>query len=422
MTELVERFRDVIAPVIAYDTDIEVVSGRGSRVTDSSGREYLDFSTGIATLNLGHNHPDVVAAAKEQLDRLWHAGGTYLYESKILAAEKIIEVAPESVEQIFFMNSGAEAVEGAVKLARKTTGRQGVIVFRGGFHGRTMGAVTYTTSKAKYRQGYHPLVPSVFVTPFPHPYRWGMSQEEADRLALDELDRKFKHEVTPGEIAAFLIEPMQGEGGYYPASPAFLERIREIADKNGILFIADEVQSGFGRTGEWFASQVLGVEPDILVMGKAIANGLPLSAVGASKEIFSAWGPGSHGTTFGGNPVACAACAATVNALVEVIPGVPARSDHTFARFRALAEDHGTIGDVRGMGLLVGVELVGDDRDPDPAAFTAVAGYALDHGLFILPCGPDGNIIRFIPPLNVEIDDLDAAIDIIDAGLTAYEE
>ena len=422
MTELVERFRDVIAPVIAYDTDIEVVSGRGSRVTDSSGREYLDFSTGIATLNLGHNHPDVVAAAKEQLDRLWHAGGTYLYESKILAAEKIIEVAPESVEQIFFMNSGAEAVEGAVKLARKTTGRQGVIVFRGGFHGRTMGAVTYTTSKAKYRQGYHPLVPSVFVTPFPHPYRWGMSQEEADRLALDELDRKFKHEVTPGEIAAFLIEPMQGEGGYYPASPAFLERSREIADKNGILFIADEVQSGFGRTGEWFASQVLGVEPDILVMGKAIANGLPLSAVGASKEIFSAWGPGSHGTTFGGNPVACAACAATVNALVEVIPGVPARSDHTFARFRALAEDHGTIGDVRGMGLLVGVELVGDDRDPDPAAFTAVAGYALDHGLFILPCGPDGNIIRFIPPLNVEIDDLDAAIDIIDAGLTAYEE
>ncbi len=422
LPDLVLRTKEFVAPVLSYRSSLEITHGDGSKVTASDGREFLDFTTGIACLNLGHNHPQVVAAVHEQVDRLWHAGwATYRYRALVDAAERLVQITPGRVEQVLLMNSGAEAVEASVKLAKKSSGRQGVIVFRGGFHGRTMGSVTYTTSKSEYREGYHPLVPSVFVTPFPHPFGWGMPQADADVLALDELRRKFKYEVTPKEIAAFLVEPIQGEGGYYPASPAFLAELRRIADEHGILIIADEVQSGFGRTGDWFASQVLGLEPDIVVMGKAIANGLPLSAIGASRSAFEKWPPGSHGSTFGGNPVSSAAAVATVDALVDVIPGVAERSEHAFRRFRTLAERHPTIGDVRGMGLMIGVDLVDGDGKAAQHAFTSVSEHATREGLLILPCGPDGNVIRFIPPLNVTIDDLDAGIDMLENGLEAFE-
>ncbi len=421
MTDLAARLENAIAPVITYDSPIEIVEGEGSWVTDADGNRYIDFACGIAVTNLGHRPPTVAAAAEDQLSRLWHAGGSFLYESVATAAEKIIDVAPDSVEQVFFMNSGAEAVEGSVKLARKTSGRQGIVVFRGGFHGRSMGAVSYTTSRSKYRSGYFPLVPSVFVAPFPHPYRWNMSQEDANAYALNELRLMFKHEVMPDEIAAFLFEPLQGEGGYYPASYEFMQAIREIADEHGILMIVDEVQTGFGRTGDYFTSQVYGIEPDILVMGKAIANGLPLSAVGASKELFAAWPPGSHGTTFGGNPVSCAASAAVVDELRNVIPGIAERSDFAFTRFGDLQERHRTIGDVRGLGLMIGVELVKEGREPDSEAFAVIAREANRRGLFILNCGPDDNVIRFIPPLNVSLDDLEAGINILDEAIAAYE-
>jgi 4-aminobutyrate aminotransferase len=421
MTDISRRLHDTIAPVISFDTEIEIVSGDGSWLTDRDGKRYLDFACGIAVSNLGHRPPHVQSAVEDQVNRLWHAGGTYLYDSLLTAGERIVDIAPAGIEQVLFMNSGAEAVEASVKLARKTTGRQGVIVFRGGFHGRTMGSVSYTTSKAKYREGYHPLVPSVFVAPYPHPYGWGMTQAEANELALGELERMFKHEITPEEVAAFLIEPLQGEGGYYPASHEFLTAIRELADAHGIVMIVDEVQTGFGRTGDWFTSQVYDVRPDVLVMGKAIANGFPLSAVGASKELLARWHPGSHGTTFGGNPVSCAASAATVEALTPVVPQVSKLSDHAFSRLEELKAKHPTIGDVRGMGLMIGVELVASEREPDPAAFDAVARHCLDEGMFILPCGPDVNIIRFIPALNVSVDDLDTGIDIIDRALSGYE-
>jgi len=421
MTDLTSRLDNTIAPVITFDSKIEIVEGDGTWVTDADGKRYIDFACGIAVTNLGHRPPTVSAAAEDQLSRLWHAGGSFLYESVATAAEKIIEVAPDSVEQVFFMNSGAEAVEGSVKLARKTSGRQGIVVFRGGFHGRSMGSVSYTTSRSKYRSGYFPLVPSVFVTPFPHPYRWNMSQEEANEYALNELRLMFKHEVMPDEIAAFLFEPLQGEGGYYPASYGFMKAIRDIADEHGILMIVDEVQTGFGRTGDYFTSQIYGIDPDILVMGKAIANGLPLSAVGASKEIFSKFPPGSHGTTFGGNPVSCAASAAVVDELKNVIPGIAERSDFAFTRLSDLQERHRTIGDVRGMGLMIGIELVKDGREPDTEAWGFISRKAEDLGLFILNCGPDNNVIRFIPPLNVSLDDLEAGIDILDQAITAYE-
>jgi 4-aminobutyrate aminotransferase len=292
-----------MAPVIGFDTDIEVVGSEGSWVIAADGTRYLDFTCGIAVSNLGHQHPMVKQAILDQVDRVWHAGSVFRYETIVAAAERLNSVTPESINKFFFMNSGAEAVEGSIKLARKTSGRQGVIVFRGGFHGRTMGSVSYTTSKAKYRQGYHPLVGSVFVTPFPRPFRWRMSQEEATARALDELNYMFKHEITPGEVAAFLVEPLQGEGGYYPAGATFLLELRRLADEHGILLVVDEVQTGFGRTGDWFTSQVYGVRPDVLVMGKAIANGLPLSAVGASTDLLDKWPPGSHGPRCRSSPI-----------------------------------------------------------------------------------------------------------------------
>lgn len=421
MTDLQQRFNDIIAPVISFDNDIEIVEGKGSWVTAADGRQYLDFACGIATTNLGHRPDAVVAAAQSQLNRLWHAGGSFLYEPIVTAAEAIVDVTPDGIEKLLFMNSGAEAVEASIKMARKVTGRQGIITFRGGFHGRTMGSVTYTTSKAKYRQGYHPLLPSTFVVPFPHPFAWGMSQEEADAHALRELEMKFRYEVTPSEVAAFLIEPMQGEGGYYPAGEEFLRAIRAIADQHDILLIADEVQTGFGRTGDWFTSQVYDVRPDVLVMGKAIANGLPLSAMASSAEIMDQWHAGSHGTTFGGNPVSCAASAATIAELRSVVPGVPELSRHAFDRWHALADQHPVIGDVRGLGLMIGIELVDADGGADRHAFGAISEHAREAGLFILNCGPDGNVIRFIPPLTVSADELDTGLDILAAGIAAYE-
>ncbi|MDX1690009.1 MAG: aminotransferase class III-fold pyridoxal phosphate-dependent enzyme [Acidimicrobiia bacterium] len=421
MSNLVERHNQVYAPVIAWDSDVEVVSASGCRVTAADGREYLDFATGISVVNSGHNHPDIVAAAHEQLDKVWHSGMAFRYESLVRAAEKVLERTPASIEKLFFMNSGAEAVEAAIKLARKTTGRQGIVTFRGGFHGRTMGSVSYTTSKAKYRQGYHPILPSVFVTPFPHPFHWGMTEEEATDYALRELRSMLFHEVTPEEIAVFLVEPLQGEGGYYPAPRRFLRELRRITEEHGILLALDEVQTGFGRTGRWFASEHYDVEPDILCMGKAIANGLPLSAVGARADLLEAFPPGSHGTTFGGNPVSCAAAAANMDVLAGLIPEVEAKSKHAFARFEELQERHPTVGDVRGLGLMIGVELVSEANCPDPEAWPFVSEYARERGLLMLECGPYGNVIRFIPPLIATIDEIDEAIDVLDGALTAYE-
>ena len=421
MNELLKRHAAVIAPVITFDTDVEIVSGDGAWLTDTEGETYLDFACGIAVTNLGHNHPEVMAAVQQQLGKVWHAGGVFRYDSLVEAAEALRSVTPDGIDKFFFMNSGSEAVEASVKMARKLTGRQGVIAFRGGFHGRTMGSVTFTTSKAKYRQGYHPLLPSVFVTPFPHPFSWGMSQDEAVDFSLRELDQLLRHQVTAEEVACFLVEPVQGEGGYYPAGAAFLQRLRDLADQHGILLIHDEIQTGFGRTGDWWTTNTYGVRPDVMVFGKAIANGLPLSAVGASSELMDRWPLGSHGTTFGGNPVSAAAAAATISALSEVIPNVHELSTHAFTRLGELAKKHPTIGDVRGLGLMIGVELVDSEGKPDPDAFIQVQKYCVENGMFILDCGPDSNIIRFIPPLIITKDELDRGIDTLAGALAHYE-
>ncbi|MDH3259607.1 MAG: aminotransferase class III-fold pyridoxal phosphate-dependent enzyme [Acidimicrobiia bacterium] len=423
MTEYLSRSDDALAPILAYSTDILADRAEGLWIYDQEGNRYADFACGTAVTNLGHNHPNVIAAARAQMDRVVHAGCVFRYESIIRLAEKLRTITPPGIEKFGFANSGAEAVEAAVKLARHVTGRQGVITMRGAFHGRTMGSVAYTTSNARYRDGYHPILGSVFVTPFPRPYRWGKSADESTQLALDELGYKFKHEVTPKNIAAFLIEPMQGEGGYYPSPPTFLEALRELADQHGIMLIFDEVQSGFGRTAEWFSSDHYTVDPDIIAMGKAIANGLPLSSYGASADVLDRWPVGAHGTTFGGNPVSCAAAGAVIDTMQTLLPHARELSAHAFERLHKLQVTHDTIGEVRGLGLMIGIELVKDltSREPDADAMKFVSRYALEDELIVISCGPDGNVIRFIPPLITTIEELDRAIDTIDAALTEYE-
>jgi len=421
VSEFIDRFTAAVAPVIAFDNNVEMVEARGAWLTDAAGKRYLDFGTGISVTNCGHNHPQIVEAAHRQLDRVWHGGGTFRYDSYVSAAEQLISVAPEPIDQFFFMNSGAEAVEAAVKLARHTTGRQGVVAFRGGFHGRTMGSVSYTTSAVRYRSGYLPLLPSVYIAPFPHPFREGLTEEESTARALFDLREMLRHEVAPADIACFLIEPVQGEGGYYPAPAAFLQELRDIADRHSILIIADEVQTGFGRTGKWWGIDNYDISPDIISIGKAIANGLPLSAVGASRDLFGKWPPGVHGTTYGGNAVACAAAVEVVNVIGDLLPSVPALSEQAFAGLRAMQSKHPSVGEVRGLGLMIGVELVNGDGQPDARALEFVGEHLLDSGLIFHPCGPDHNIIRFIPPLLISPEDLDHGIQLIDAALTAWE-
>lgn len=424
MSDHLNRHHDVLAPVIGWNTDLHIESAQGIWVTSPEGKRWADFACGTAVTNLGHNHPAVIAAAHAQLDRLAHSGMIFHYDTVVEAAEKLRGVTPPTIEKFGFANSGAEAVEAAVKMSKHISGRQGVMVFRGGFHGRTMGSVSYTTSKAKYRDGYHPILGSVFVTPFPHAYRWGVSEDVAVDRALHELELIFKHVVSPSNIASFLIEPVQGEGGYYPAPASFLGALRSIADEHGILVIYDEVQTGFGRTAEWFAADHFDVKPDIIALGKGIANGLPLSAYGASREIIDAWPPGSHGTTYGGNPVSAAAACAVLDTMGGLLPDARDLSKRAFERFEEMAEEHPTVGDVRGLGLMLGVELVEDrdTREPDADAFKHIQAHAMDHELIIIPCGPDGNVIRFIPPLVTTREELDWALDIVDEGMASWEK
>lgn len=423
MSDLISRHNDVLAPVIAFNTKIHAESADGIWVTDVEGHRWADFACGTAVTNLGHRHPEVVEAAKAQLDKLIHSGMVVHFDSLVEAAERLRDITPDCIEKFGYANSGAEAVEASVKMAKYTTKRQGVITFRGGFHGRTMGSVSYTTSKAKYRDGYHPVLGSVFVAPFPHPYRWGVDVETAVDRSLHELAMMFKHVVSPQNIAAFLVEPVQGEGGYYPAPPGFLNELRSLADEHGILLVYDEVQTGFGRTAEWFATDHFEAKPDIMAFGKGIANGLPLSAYGASKDILDNWPPGSHGTTYGGNPVAAAASVAVIDTMGDLLPHARQLGAHALERFDEMSERHHTIGDVRGLGLMIGVELVDDPatRNPDAKAFQHVAAHAFDNELIIIECGPDGNIIRFIPPLITTEDELDWAIDLVDEGLQSWE-
>ncbi|HSR46914.1 MAG TPA: aminotransferase class III-fold pyridoxal phosphate-dependent enzyme [Anaerolineales bacterium] len=395
---------DHVSPVWTRYTDFVVDRGEGSYLYATDGRRYLDFTCGIAVTNTGHSHPRVVAAIREQAGKLIHGQANLAMHPPMLAlVESLRAIFPPRLDTFFFSNSGAEAIEGAVKLARVATRRPNVIVFQGSFHGRTAGTMSLTTSKTIYRAGYQPLMPGVFVAPFPYAYRYGWDPKTTVHWCLEELRFLLATQTAPEETAAMLIEPVLGEGGYVVPPPGFLEGVRQICDEHGILLIADEIQSGMGRTGKWWGFEHFNIVPDIVTVAKGIASGLPLSAVVSRKELMDRWPPGSHGGTFGGNVIACAAGVATIAAIQEegLLQNAAARGEQLMTGLRHLQEEQPGIGDVRGLGLMLGAEFTSADGRPDKAAAKQVVHDCLDAGLVLLTCGPWDNTIRFIPPLTV---------------------
>ncbi len=417
----IKKAAKFITPALVFHTPIKAVRARGCHVEAEDGRTYIDLASGIASSNIGHAHPEVLSAASEQAEKLIHAGCIFHYDAIADLAERLASITPPGIEMFFFSNSGAEAVEGAIKLARHTTGRPGVIAFLGGFHGRTYGAMTLTTSSARYRKNYRPLVPEVYHAPYPYCYRcpMGKSPKKCGLECFTYLETMLKRQITPSEVACMIIEPVLGEGGYCPAPGEFLARLRELCSRHGILLIFDEVQSGFGRTGKWFAADSYGIRPDIMTMAKAIASGFPLSAVGSSRKIMRKWPPGAHGTTFGGNPVACAASLATIDVIERerLLENASRLGRAALRELRKIARSCTGIGDVRGMGLMIGMEFVRPDGSPDRERLEKIMARCLDKGLIIIECGVDKNVARLIPPLNITRDELMSAIGILREAL-----
>jgi 4-aminobutyrate aminotransferase len=421
--ELVRRSERVFTPALHLYYPVAVASGRGTCVFTADGQHYLDFSSGLAVLNIGHNHPRVVAAARKQMESLIHTGGIYYNETTVAAAEKLVSITPPGLDMLFFSNSGAEAVEGAIKLARFVTERQGIISFTRAFHGRTLGALSVTTSSAAYRRRYHPLLPSVYQVPYPYCFRcpYRQSSDRCDLCCLHELEETLKHRIPAEETAAVLIEPFLGEGGYFPAPATFLKALRKLCDHHGILLIFDEVQSGMGRTGRWFAADHAGVVPDVMTVAKGIASGFPLSAVVARRSVMEKWPSGAHGTTFGGNPVSCAASLATIDAITEeeLLATTLARGAVLMERLKRTIGCHPLVGQVRGLGYMVGIEFVTCDGFPNGSACEEVIAHCLKKGVILIGCGPERHVIRFIPPLNVSEEELESALAILEEGVSA---
>jgi 4-aminobutyrate aminotransferase len=422
-TTLQERAGQALSPVLGRYFQRAWSHGEGHRIYDTDGRSYLDFANGIAVTSLGHAHPRVSAAIHAQVDRLLHVcNGLGYVEPVTLLAEMLAAELPDGLDTVYFGNSGSEVVDGAIKLARRSTGRSHVIAFSGGFHGRTYGALSVTSSNLNYRTGYDPLVPAIHIAPYPAAYRDFAGDEAAATAAcLAHVERLLAEIVPPTDVAAFLIEPVQGEGGYVPAPAAFLKGLRALADRHGILLVADEVQSGYGRTGRMWGFEHAGIVPDVVLVAKAIANGLPLAAIVSSRDLQERWGLGAHGSTYGGNPVSCAAGVAVLEVIREegLVANAAARGEELTRGLRGLMAEDQRIGDVRGPGLMIGVELVKDraTREPDGAFGDRLIARLADEGLLALTCGPQHNVIRLIPPLDVSRPELEEALGIFQKAL-----
>ena len=404
-SDLEARAKAVLSPVLGHYTWVPLDRGEGSWLITKDGRRILDLTCGIAVTPVGHAHPKVVAAVTEQAGRLMHIStGVASYEANIALAELLKEIVPSGLDTFFFGNSGAEAVEGGVKLARSATGRQAIIAFRGQFHGRTTAAATLTTSKAAYRRGIGALLPEVYIAPFPYPLAWPKQPADArevEELCVAELETMLEHEVPPENVAAILIEPVLGEGGYVAAPATFVRKLREIATRIGALLIVDEIQTGFGRTGAWFASQKMEVLPDILLLAKALGGGLPLGAVVAPRAIHEKWRTGTHGSTFGGNPVSCAAGRATIEIIRD--EGLVPRAERLGAIMReelAPLRSHPRVREIRAYGAMVAVEF-----DSKATAKAAITG-ALERDVLLITCGFHDQVVRFIPQLNIAENEL----------------
>jgi 4-aminobutyrate aminotransferase len=425
----VEADRRLISPSYTRSYPLVAKRGRGLRVEDVDGNEFLDFAAGIAVTSTGHCHPEVVAAIQKQAAELIHISGTDFYNEPLTQlAEKLSAIAPmRGPHRVFYGNSGAEAVECAIKLARYHTRRQHIIAFFGAFHGRTMGALSLTASKPQQKRRFGPLMPGVTHVRYPYAYRGctgGPQEEEAFSLGCARYieEKLFKTILPPEEVAAIVVEPIQGEGGYVVAPDNFLRELRAICDKHGILLVADEVQSGAGRTGKWWAIQHSGVEPDIVCMAKGIASGMPLGVCLSKAEVMD-WVPGSHASTFGGNPVSLAAALATVDILEREAIGNAAKvGAKILDRLNGWNKTHALVGDVRGRGLMIGIELVKNKETREPAAElrNRVEEVAFEKGLIILGCGETS--IRLCPPLIVSEQEATVALDILEDALTQVEK
>jgi 4-aminobutyrate aminotransferase len=405
-----------LSPILGRYFERSWSHGEGHTLYDSAGRGFLDFACGIATTSLGHHHPAVTAAIKDQADKLLHICNALGYlEPVAQLATMLADVCPKPLDTVFFCNSGAEAIEGSLKLARRVSGRPGIIAFRDAFHGRTFGAASITTSNINYRLGYEPLLPSVYLTPFPNVYRYfGDDEQAATAGAMAALRTLLSHEIPPMSVAAIIIETIQGEGGFNPAPLAFLRELRALCDDHGIMLIFDEVQTGVARTGKMWGFEHAGVLPDVMCVAKALANGLPLGAVVSRRELQEKWGVGAHGTTFGGNPVCCAAGVAVLRTIEEqgLVANAAARGEELQAGLRALMAGDDRIGNVRGRGLMVGVELVRDrsTRDPDGPTCEALIQACADRGLLVLSCGTHHNVVRFLPPIDVTTEEISTGL------------
>ncbi|MEQ7009904.1 aminotransferase class III-fold pyridoxal phosphate-dependent enzyme [Actinopolymorpha sp. B17G11] len=404
-----------LSPLLKQATPVLAARGEGVYLYDEEDRRYLDFTAGIGVTSTGHCHPRIVEAAQRQVATLIHGQYTTVMHRPLLTlADRLSEVLPAALDRVFFANSGSEAIEAALRLTRQATGRPNVVVFQGSFHGRTIGAAAMTTAGTKFRAGFSPLMGGVVVSPFPDAYRYGWDQRAATDFALRELDYALATQTAPDETAAFVVEPVLGEGGYVPATPEFLAGLRTRADRHGILLVMDEVQTGWGRTGKFWGHDHFGVTPDILVTAKGLASGFPLSAIAAPADLMSKAWPGSQGGTYGGNAVACAAALATLDVIRDehLVDNAAATGAELAEGLRKVAAEFPVIGDVRGLGLMQGSEFTGPAGQPDTATAQRAQQEAARRGLLLLTCGAFGNVVRMIPPLVVRSPQVQEALSI----------
>jgi 4-aminobutyrate aminotransferase len=425
---ILKRDTATISPSYPRDYPFVMSHGKGTMVWDVDGNEFLDFAAGIAVCSTGHSHPDVVKAIQEQAEKFIHISSDFYHEKWVALGEKLDEIAPFKEDALCFMtNSGAESVEAAIKLARFHTNRPRFIGFHGGFHGRTYGALAFTASKATQRRGFNLAMPGVTHVPFPNPYRPRLQYDprkgDYGDAVIDYLENViFTYECPPEDVAAFLVEPIQGEGGYVIPPDSFFPRLRALCDKYGILLIVDEVQSGMGRTGKWWAIQHWGVEPDMVCTAKGIASGMPLGAMIARKSVMN-WPAGAHGNTYGGNPLSCAAALETIRLLEGgLIANSAEMGEYALEALQEIAERHPSVGDVRGKGLMIGVEFVKNKETKERGIEIrdAMVHNAFEHGMLLLGCGR--NTVRITPPLNVTKAEIDQGLEIFEQSVTLAEK
>ena len=415
------NFTELLAPVWTHLTDIQPTKGEGVYLYDASGTRYLDFTSGIGVINTGHCHPRVVQAVQDQAAKLLFGQmNCVIPPTSVRLARQLADLTPSHIDRFFFANSGAEATEASIKLAKAATGRRNIIVFQGSFHGRTHLTMAMTTSKTVYRYNYQPLPGGIFVAPFPYAYHFGWEEEYTVDFCIRQLDLLLHSQTAPDETAAIIIEPVLGEGGYVPAPPTFLKHLREVCNEHGILLIIDEVQSGFGRTGKLFCFEHAEVDPDIIVMAKGLGSGLPISGIAASQHLMKAWIPGTHGGTYGGgSAITAAAASATIEVLLDenLVENAAERGRQLHDGLTLLQEHYPVLGDVRGLGLMIGVEFSTPERRPDATTAGRVLRRCLDQNLLLLNCGSYKNVIRWIPPLVVTQDQIANGLAVFEAAL-----